>query len=43
MPAASSPFDAIVFDLGGVIVAHDNAVMVEQIASRTRATPREVS
>jgi FMN phosphatase YigB (HAD superfamily) len=43
MPAASSPFDAIVFDLGGVIVAHDNAVMVEQIASRTKATPRDVS
>jgi FMN phosphatase YigB (HAD superfamily) len=42
MPAAS-PFDAIVFDLGGVIVAHDNAVMVEQIASRTKATPRDVS
>jgi FMN phosphatase YigB (HAD superfamily) len=43
MPAAAPPFDAIVFDLGGVIVAHDNAVMVEQIASRTKATPRDVS
>jgi FMN phosphatase YigB (HAD superfamily) len=43
MPASASPFDAIVFDLGGVIVAHDNAVMVEQIASRTKATPRDVS
>jgi len=42
MPAAS-PFDAIVFDLGGVIVAHDNAFMVERIASRTRAGPRDVS
>jgi FMN phosphatase YigB (HAD superfamily) len=43
MSATSSPFDAIVFDLGGVIVAHDNAVMVERIASRTKATPRDVS
>jgi FMN phosphatase YigB (HAD superfamily) len=42
MPA-DTPFDAIVFDLGGVIVAHDNAVMVERIASRTKATPRDVS
>lgn len=42
MPAAA-PFDAIIFDLGGVIVAHDNAVMVSQVASRCRATPREVS
>ena len=39
----SAPFDAIVFDLGGVIVGHDNAVMVERVASRCRATPREVS
>jgi FMN phosphatase YigB (HAD superfamily) len=43
MPIAAPPFDAIVFDLGGVIVAHDNAVMVERIASRTTATPRDVS
>jgi FMN phosphatase YigB (HAD superfamily) len=43
MASAVSPFDAIVFDLGGVIVAHDNAVMVERIASRTKATPRDVS
>ena len=42
MPA-SRPFDAIVFDLGGVIVAHDNAIMVERVASRCNATPREVS
>jgi|HubBroStandDraft_4_1064222.scaffolds.fasta_scaffold94687_2 FMN phosphatase YigB (HAD superfamily) len=41
--ADARPFDAIVFDLGGVIVAHDNAVMVQRIASRTKATPREVS
>jgi HAD superfamily hydrolase (TIGR01509 family) len=31
MPA---PFDAIIFDLGGVIVAHDNRVLVERLASR---------
>ncbi|HXQ11146.1 MAG TPA: HAD-IA family hydrolase [Caulobacteraceae bacterium] len=43
MSAAAPPFDAIVFDLGGVIVAHDNAFMVERVASRCRATPREVS
>ncbi len=43
MASAVSPFDAIVFDLGGVIVAHDNAFMVERIASRTKATPRDVS
>jgi FMN phosphatase YigB (HAD superfamily) len=43
MASAVSPFHAIVFDLGGVIVAHDNAVMVERIASRTKATPRDVS
>ncbi|HLI67929.1 MAG TPA: HAD-IA family hydrolase [Caulobacteraceae bacterium] len=39
----AASFDALVFDLGGVIVAHDNAVMVERIASKTRATPRDVS
>src|SRR5580700_5014428 len=43
MSAPATPFDAIVFDLGGVIVAHDNAVMVERIASRTKAAPRDVS
>jgi HAD superfamily hydrolase (TIGR01509 family) len=39
------PFDAIIFDLGGVIVAHDNRVMVERLASRCRkgVTAREVS
>jgi FMN phosphatase YigB (HAD superfamily) len=41
--APRTPFDALIFDLGGVIVAHDNVVMVEQIASRCAATPREVS
>jgi FMN phosphatase YigB (HAD superfamily) len=35
--------DALIFDLGGVIVAHDNAFMVERLASRSRAAPREVS
>ena len=28
------PFDAIIFDLGGVIVAHDNRVLMERLASR---------
>ncbi len=42
MPA-ETPFEALIFDLGGVIVAHDNAVMVERVASRCNATPREVS
>jgi FMN phosphatase YigB (HAD superfamily) len=38
------PFDAIIFDLGGVIVAHDNRVMVERLASRCRpsVTARDV-
>ena len=30
----AGPFEAIVFDLGGVIVAHDNRVLVERLASR---------
>jgi len=30
----TSPPDALIFDLGGVIVAHDNAVMYRAIASR---------
>jgi len=29
-----SPFQALIFDLGGVIVAHDNAVLHERLASR---------
>src|SRR5580704_13732134 len=33
---ASSPFQALVFDLGGVLVAHDNAVMAERLASRCK-------
>ena len=41
--SAAAPLDAIIFDLGGVIVAHDNALMVERVASRCAATPREVS
>lgn len=41
--SAAAPFDAIIFDLGGVIVAHDNALMVERVASRCNAMPREVS
>jgi putative hydrolase of the HAD superfamily len=32
--AGTGPFQALVFDLGGVLVAHDNAVMYERVASR---------
>jgi len=32
--ADTGPFEALVFDLGGVLVAHDNAVMYERVASR---------
>jgi|SRR5580692_12338741 FMN phosphatase YigB (HAD superfamily) len=32
--ADAGPFEALVFDLGGVLVAHDNAVMYERLASR---------
>jgi FMN phosphatase YigB (HAD superfamily) len=42
-PESPPPFDALIFDLGGVIVAHANAVMVERLASRSTASPREVS
>jgi putative hydrolase of the HAD superfamily len=31
---AASPFEALVFDLGGVLVAHDNAVLYQRLASR---------
>ena len=30
----SSPFQALVFDFGGVVVRHDNALMFERLASR---------
>ena len=30
----ASPFEALVFDLGGVLVAHDNAFLGERLASR---------
>lgn len=30
----SSPFQALVFDLGGVVVRHDNAVLFQRLASR---------
>lgn len=30
----SSPFQALVFDLGGVVVQHDNAVLFTRLASR---------
>ncbi len=29
-----SPFQALVFDLGGVLVAHDNTMLAERLASR---------
>lgn len=32
--AGAGPFEALVFDLGGVLVAHDNEVMYERLASR---------
>lgn len=34
LKADASPFQALVFDLGGVLVAHDNAVMYARLASR---------
>lgn len=34
---ASSPYEAIVFDLGGVLVAHDDRVLHERLASRCDA------
>jgi FMN phosphatase YigB (HAD superfamily) len=34
---SEGPIEALVFDLGGVIVAHDNAVMHRAIAARCRA------
>jgi FMN phosphatase YigB (HAD superfamily) len=30
----AAPFQALVFDLGGVLVAHDNQVLAERLASR---------
>jgi FMN phosphatase YigB (HAD superfamily) len=32
--SAAGPFDALIFDLGGVIVSHDNAVLGERLLSR---------
>ena len=42
--ADASPFQALVFDLGGVLVAHDNARLAERLASRCAGscTPRQV-
>jgi len=34
---SSAPFEALVFDLGGVIVSHDNAVLGERLLSRCAA------
>jgi putative hydrolase of the HAD superfamily len=33
----AAPFEALIFDLGGVIVAHDNSVLDERIRSRCAA------
>jgi len=32
--AQASPFQALIFDLGGVLVAHDNSVLYARLASR---------
>ena len=32
--AGAAPFQALVFDLGGVLVAHDNAMLYDRLASR---------
>jgi FMN phosphatase YigB (HAD superfamily) len=37
MTTPSSPFDALVFDLGGVIVPHDNEVLHQRLVARCRA------
>jgi putative hydrolase of the HAD superfamily len=40
----AQPFEALVFDLGGVLVAHDNAVLYQRLASRcaNACTPQTV-
>jgi FMN phosphatase YigB (HAD superfamily) len=35
---AASPYQALVFDLGGVIVPHDNAMLYARLASRCEAS-----
>ena len=42
--AEAQPFQALVFDLGGVLVAHDNAVLYQRLASRcaNACTPQTV-
>ncbi len=35
-PAYEPPFQALVFDVGGVILAHDNALMFDRLASACR-------
>jgi FMN phosphatase YigB (HAD superfamily) len=37
MTTSSSPFDALVFDLGGVIVPHDNEVLHRRLVAGCRA------
>ena len=37
MTTSSSPFDALVFDLGGVIIAHDNEMLHQRLVSRCTA------
>ncbi len=39
LDAAAKGFDALVFDIGGVIVSHDNEAMYRQIASRCAGSP----
>ncbi|WP_448951636.1 HAD-IA family hydrolase [Labrys neptuniae] len=34
----SSPFEALIFDLGGVVVDHDNTVLFKRLASRCEPT-----
>ena len=43
--AQASPFQALIFDLGGVLVAHDNGVLYTRLASRCAGdcTPERVT
>jgi FMN phosphatase YigB (HAD superfamily) len=43
--AQASPFQALIFDLGGVLVAHDNGVLYARLASRCAddCTPEQVT
>lgn len=37
--SSHSPFDALVFDVGGVLVAHENRLIHERLASRCETQP----